>query len=559
MSIGSLIQRAQLYWHTVKYLKPVQIYGRFWFKFYRPRPVTTPAPALRVPSGNWTAPAQRRQSLTGDGEFYFLNQAGSLSKLGWDNPTTEKLWRYNQHYFDDLNAENANERSIWHQSLLLNWIQSNPPGKGTGWEPYPTSLRIVNWIKWRLAGHTLPSNALHSLAIQTRWLAKRLEIHLLGNHLFANAKALIFAGLVFDGAEADRWLAKGVSIVERELPEQVLSDGGNFERSPMYHSIFLEDVLDLINVANVWPAKIDPAIVHNWRQVALKMLGWLQGMTHPDWQIGLFNDAAFNVTPTPERLTAYACRMQLKPQDVFADTSGELTVKHWPDSGYVRLQSSNAVALLDVAPIGPDYLPSHANADTLSFELSLFRQRVIVNGGTSRYGVGEDRVKERQTSSHSTVEVNQQSSSEVWGGFRVAQRAYPFDMLIEREHTRLSVSCSHDGYRRLPKPVVHSRRWCLSQGSFEVDDELTGDFNEAVARYVFHPSVTISFVSQGEWLIHLPENHSVNMTVKKGHASLGDAFYSAEFGSRVKTRALLVCPEARRLAMSFSWKHADTV
>ena len=30
--------------------------------------------------------------------------------------------------------------------------------------------------------------------------------------------------------------------------EQILKDGGHFERSPMYHSIVLEDILDLVNV-----------------------------------------------------------------------------------------------------------------------------------------------------------------------------------------------------------------------------------------------------------------------------------------------------------------------
>jgi uncharacterized heparinase superfamily protein len=45
------------------------------------------------------------------------------------------------------------------------------------------------------------------------------------------------------------WLKKGLKIINDELNEQVLNDGGNFERSPMYHSIFLEDLLDLINIS----------------------------------------------------------------------------------------------------------------------------------------------------------------------------------------------------------------------------------------------------------------------------------------------------------------------
>ena len=37
-------------------------------------------------------------------------------------------------------------------------------------------------------------------------------------------------------------------MLERELDEQILADGGHFERSPMYHSMILEDCLDLLNV-----------------------------------------------------------------------------------------------------------------------------------------------------------------------------------------------------------------------------------------------------------------------------------------------------------------------
>src|SRR5690606_31907456 len=109
-----------------------------------------------------------------------------------------------------------------------------------GWEPYPLSLRIVNWIKWAMSGSTLSPTMEQSLAIQVRWLTGRLEYHLLGNHLFANAKALVMAGLFFKGPEADAWLAKGLSILEREVPQQLLPDGGHFERSTMYHALALE-------------------------------------------------------------------------------------------------------------------------------------------------------------------------------------------------------------------------------------------------------------------------------------------------------------------------------
>ena len=122
--------------------------------------------------------------------------------MGWSRRKS-KLWRYNQHYFDDLNAEQAVDRVEWHRELLNDWISNNPPFKGNGWEPYPTSLRLVNWIKWALSGVELPAYYLESMVLQARWLERRIEWHLLGNHLFANAKALVFVGTYFSGPEAD--------------------------------------------------------------------------------------------------------------------------------------------------------------------------------------------------------------------------------------------------------------------------------------------------------------------------------------------------------------------
>jgi uncharacterized heparinase superfamily protein len=193
----------------------------------------------------------------------------------WDDPALPKLWRYNLHYFDDLNAQDAALRNTLHVALMAQWVRENPPAGGSGWEPYPASLRIVNWIKWSLAGNALPAECVHSLAVQTRHLSRRLEFHLLGNHLFANAKALVFAGLFFAGGEAERWLSKGMAILEEQVPEQILADGGQFERSTMYHALALEDMLDLINLLRVAGRPVPQA----WPGVAARMVAWLKVMT----------------------------------------------------------------------------------------------------------------------------------------------------------------------------------------------------------------------------------------------------------------------------------------
>lgn len=559
----TLAAKGVRYWHTLRHLKPVQFYGRLWFKFRQPKvDALVESPSLRERNGQWHAPVAHKPTMLGPCRFKFLSVEHDLPvQGGWNDAVLEKLWLYNLHYFEDLNAEGAHGRTAWHVALLQRWVAENPPTTGNGWEPYPTSLRIVNWVKWALAGNTMPPGCLQSLATQTRWLCKRLEVHLLGNHLFANAKALVFAGLYFEDAEARQWLSKGLDILGRELPEQVLPDGGNFERSPMYHAIFLEDVLDLLNIAGAYANQVPTTLVEQWRDASLRMLYWLQGMTHPDGQIALFNDAAFGIAATADELSAYAGRVlgtdavlsRLPWRSVPCNDGGDFRLRQWADSGYIRLECADAVALLDVAPIGADYLPGHAHADTLSFELSVFGQRVIVNGGTSRYGLGPERLRERQTVSHSTVEIDGKSSSEVWGGFRVARRAYPFDLTISESPEVLSVACSHDGYKRLQGKPVHRRSWQLSPNHMEVADSVSGGGLSAVARFILHPDVGVEGVAPDLFHLMLANGRLIFVKVSNGLGRLERTAFAPEFGRVLPTQCITVDLKDGKALVRLSW------
>src|SRR6267378_2144734 len=76
------------------------------------------------------------------------------------------------------------------------------------------------------------------------------------------------------------------------------------------------------------------------------------------------------------------------------------------NSGYIRLENKDTVVLFDAAPIGPDYQPGHAHADTLSLEVSHRGRRVLVNSGTSTYERGPERAKERGTAAHNTIVID---------------------------------------------------------------------------------------------------------------------------------------------------------
>lgn len=483
------VRRLRLTVDTARHLRPVQIYGRLWFRLHRPLPDTGPAPPRRPEVMRWRG-APRQPSMTGPCRFRFLGVERSVSEPAhWARSDVPKLWLYNLHYFDDLLAAGSGARRLWHEDLIQRWIAENPPGSPVAWDPYPTSLRIVNWIQWVLAGASLSPQALSSLAAQIRWLAKRLEFHLLGNHLWANAKALIFAGAFFSGREAESWLKKGLRVLGKQLGEQILDDGGHFERSPMYHAIVLTDVLDLLHLAEVFPDVFEETQLRRWSGIARRMLHWLRIMSHPDGDLAFFNDAAMGIAPRYSELREYACRVAVLSDSVDSEQIGP--IEALAQSGYVRLQRGPAVMIADVGDVGPDYQPGHAHADTLSFELSLYGQRILVNGGTSTYEPGIQRLRQRGTSSHNTVVIDGQNSSEVWGSFRVARRARPKDVSWGRQADVLRLQGSHDGYRRLAPGLTHTRRWSLADSFLRIDDYIQGAFSTAQAMLLVHPDIEV--------------------------------------------------------------------
>lgn len=541
------VRKLHLTVNTVRHLRAEQVYRRLWFRLYRPSPRMKAAPPPRLPGARWRG-VQRDPSMTGPCRFRFLGLERAIIEPGhWTRDDVPKLWLYNLHYFDDLLATGANARREWHDQLIQRWIAENPPGREIGWDPYPTSLRIVNWIQWALAGGALRQQALNSLATQARWLTKRLEFHLLGNHLWSNAKALVFAGAFFTGGEAHHWLKKGLRILDEQLAEQILADGGHFERSPMYHAIVLTDVLDLLQLAGIFPGVFERSTIAAWVGVARRMLRWLQIMSHPDGELAFFNDAALGIAPRYADLREYARRIGAQRDRV--DSAEISPLEALTESGYVRLQCGPAVMIADVGELGPDYQPGHAHADTLSFELSLFGHRVFVNTGVSTYEPDSLRLRQRGTASHNTVLIDGQDSSEVWSSFRVARRARPHNVRWGAAADGLYLQGSHDGYRRLSSGLTHTRRWTLTDSSLRIDDNIDGAYDRAEAMLLVHPDVEISTHRRGASLECAGKVVSVTAraaalgaTLRSWHPRFNVAFpaWRLEFRARARRFSALI-------------------
>jgi uncharacterized heparinase superfamily protein len=478
-----------------------------------------------------------RAAAVAAGRFRFLNEQRAWTlPIDWGAPDVSRLWRFHLHYFDDapvlalagaVTGEPAFARLF--QDLAVDWIARNPRGIGDGWHPYPVSRRIPNWIYGlELAGvRDLPAGKAIAASVcqQARYLARNLEFDALGNHLLANLRALLFAASFFAGTEAERWWRTAARLLEVEVAEQFLADGGHFERSPMYHALVLQDLLEcaaLFRRRGGTPAWLSDTID--------RAEAWLRGMCHPDCGIALFNDSTLE-GPACAELAAFAgalrgsvprqsdagwrqrvwmgeSRSELEARGSEggpATPSSELrapnpTLTALPQSGYFVLRGPEAghALFLDAGDPSPSYIPAHAHADLLSYELSLFGRRVIVDSGVCEYAPGRWREYCRSTRAHNTIQVDGQEQSEIWGSFRLGRRAHPEDVRWRAIEGGVEVSAAHTGYHRLRGGVIHRRTVSYDGAVYRVSDVVTGTGRHRLESFLhFHPEMRIDLEAGG--------------------------------------------------------------
>jgi len=478
--------------------------------------------------------------------------------VDWEAPQQSRLWRYNLHYLNDLDAVGSlsnEERG----ALLDQWIAQNPPGRGTGWEPYPLSLRIVNTVKWIRRRNHDRDRWQSSLALQASALERNVEYHIRANHLFENAKALVFAGVHFTGPNADNWLTKGLRILDVECREQFLADGGHFELSPMYHGAMLWNLAELIQLAESsgLPALIGRA--KTWRSLLVRGIEWYAAMTHPDGEISFFNDSAFGIAPELRAVVKYAEFLNCPIDSKVLMCRGE-RLRQLAQTGYLRVLLGNeSAAIIDVGPVGPDYQPGHAHADVLSFELSLHGKRVFVNSGTSTYELGAERDTQRGTAAHNTVIVDNRNSSDTWAGFRVGRRARPRLISARTDEDAVRIAAQHDGYRRLIGGATHCRDWTWRADEVVIRDCVKGRFHSAAARYHLHPDVEASVDSRtpDRVMLNLPDGHTASFVVIDGRIDIVPSVWYPRFGIGVPNRTLHIEFLGNQLETRISWRNQE--
>ena len=413
------------YYYTLRHLKPIQIryqiYYRLrkkWRTHYKIKyHLSSQKDGYPLNFTQWIDKTISFQNNT----FTFLNQTKTFSNSGinWNEKQYGLLWAYNLNYMDYLLQHGLKKKEGI--KLIKDFI-NNLPSNGTGLDAYPISLRGINWIKFLSKNRIKDQETNHSLYAQYKILADNIEYHLLGNHLLENGFSLLFGAFYFKDFNLYK---KAKQILENELVEQILEDGGHFELSPMYHRIILDRLLDSINLLqNNERFENQEQLLTLFHEKARKMLGWLWYMTFQNGDTPHFNDSANGIAPSASKLFEYAIHLNIKHKSSNIKLS---------DSGYRRYTGNNYECIVDAGPVGSDYIPGHAHADMLSFVLYVDGEPLIIDPGISTYEKNDQRQLERSTVFHNTVVIDEKNQSDVWG---------------DRKSTRLN--SSHIPLSRMP-------------------------------------------------------------------------------------------------------------
>jgi len=425
-------------------------------------------------SSNFSLSIPSHESWFPNDEFIFLNISNTFEdRINWNFANHGKLWVYNLNYFEYLQQSNISTSEGLR--LINDFIDKSNEIKD-GMEPFPISLRIINWIKF-LANRNITDHKVdQSLYGQLKILQKNLEYHLLGNHLLENGFALLFGGIYFKN---ENIIQKAQSILLPQLKEQILEDGGHFELSPMYHQLMLFRVLDSINLIRCNNGDPTGALLLPLLNSASKMVSWLKQISYSNGDIPLLNDSANGIAPTSDQLFKYAEQLKVMQEQIPLGASG-----------YRKISNPDIELIMDIGEVGPSYQPGHAHSDTFNFELRINHQAYIVDTGTSTYEKSPRRNLERSTVSHNTVQVGQYEQSEVWGGFRVARRAIPTILSISDNH----ITAEHDGYKNIG--YIHQRTFEWHENRVNIIDKVKGKDQISRAFIHFHPSVEVELDNQ---------------------------------------------------------------
>jgi len=306
--------------------------------------------------------------------------------------------------------------------------------------------------------------------------------------------------------DQSRFVKQAARRLDRELAIQVLPDGGHISRSP---AAILEALTDLLPLRQAF-ASHGSQPSRTLISAVDRMMPMLRFFRQGDGGFAHFNGVGDTATDQLATVLAYD------------DVRGTLPVSA-PHAGYQRIETGGTIILVDAGRPPPPDFSLNAHAGCLSFEMSVGRQRLIINCGTAAPGNVAMRRLARTTAAHSTASINDTSSCRFltrnmlrrWLGEAIIDG--PRKVETNRTHTdgATELTLRHNGF--LDRyGIVHERRFRLSDAGDRLAGEdsfvspagnpLKGGKDAFAIRFHLHPNVRASVSGEdGGARLELPD------------------------------------------------------
>lgn len=469
-----------------------------------------------IPPDGWPGDAVHGAAMV-DGDFVFVGQLVRDPETVWWPDDVSDRWLAACHGFEwlrNLRAVGSDTARNSARTLVLDWIATQGRWKKLSWRPDVLARRVANWL-----GQTefLCTGADDEFVSLFRDSIGRQARHLIRVYRFADAgldriiclRGLICASLALPGQ--NRRLLRWLRQLDHEIDRQILIDGGHIERSPAVQLAVLRQLIDIRDTLREAKAEVPSTL-----QTAIdRVAPMLRFFRHGDGGLALFNDSdegeGWFIDVVLTRAEARG-----KPLDAA------------PHTGFQRLTANRTLILIDTGGAPPPLFDRHAHAGTLSFEMSIGKERLVVNCGAYADDNAEWRAAQRSTAAHSTVTVEDLNSAVLLSSGHLGVR--PENVTVERREADGNswIESSHDGYLRT-LGVTHTRRLYLAAngGDMRGEDTLEGKGSHKFAvRFHLHPAVNASLVQQGSTvLLRLPSGGGWRLRASGGVTSVQESVY----------------------------------
>lgn len=446
-----------------------------------------PTSLLVTPSDPWPGNAEVGAAIV-HGSFVLLGQELKTPAPLWQPVGASKLWCEALNGFSwlrDLRASGGDAARRTARELVLLWLEANERWDPLTWDPVVTGQRLAHWLGQyeffaASAEVDFRHSLLHAMSCQARHLSRVLPAGITGAPAVTALKGLIYAGACLPGAEA--CAIRGLELLCQELPRQLAADGGHIERSPARHMEVLRDLIDI----RATLASGNLSIPQDLQTAIEQMTPMLRLFLHGDGGLAQFNGSS----------EAEGWKIEMLLQRAVGRSRPLLSA---PQSGFQRLQSGRTVVIVDAGQPPSAIHDTHTHAGPLSFELSVGRERLIVNCG-AQPGDGDWALVQRATAAHSTLVMCDTNSCELKPTGGLGRRRASVTCRRDEAEGHVWLDLAHDGY--VPNfGLTHHRRLYLAKGGDDLrgEDRIEGSGDGTFAiRFHLHPRVSASLVNSGD-------------------------------------------------------------